>query len=286
MSGELGSNRSQQSIITWRGLEAKILLGVVIFLMICLGFLLLPYGPAHETVVSIDPGMTSKEIAGLLSEADLLQSPILFRIVTKLTRVDNKLKAGTYRLNSRMGTVGIVRALARGDVELVRFTIPEGVSMKDMADLLEAKGLASKERFLYLAGGQDADFKVSEGDMEFSGNLEGYLFPDTYTVEIGITEEEIITVMVRRFAQAVLPEWSRENVDENAKKLGLHGVITLASIIEKEAKLSEERPLVASVFYNRLRLNMPLQSCATVQFALGSWKTRLTLNDLETDSPT
>ena len=285
MSGELGSNRSQQSIITWRGLEAKILLGVVIFLMICLGFLLLPYGPAHETVVSIDPGMTSKEIAGLLSEADLLQSPILFRIVTKLTRVDNKLKAGTYRLNSRMGTVGIVRALARGDVELVRFTIPEGVSMRDMADLLEAKGLASKERFLYLAGGQDADFKVSEGDMEFSGNLEGYLFPDTYTVEIGITEEEIITVMVRRFAQAVLPEWSRENVDENAKKLGLHGVITLASIIEKEAKLSEERPLVASVFYNRLRLNMPLQSCATVQFALGSWKTRLTLNDLETDSP-
>jgi UPF0755 protein len=282
VSGELGSNRSQQSIITWRGLEAKILLGVVIFLMICLGFLLLPYGPAHETVVSIDPGMTSKEIAGLLSEADLLQSPILFRIVTKLTRVDNKLKAGTYRLNSRMGTVGIVRALARGDVELVRFTIPEGVSMKDMADLLEAKGLASKERFLYLAGGQDADFKVSEGDMEFSGNLEGYLFPDTYTVEIGITEEEIITVMVRRFAQAVLPEWSRENVDENAKKLGLHGVITLASIIEKEAKLSEERPLVASVFYNRLRLNMPLQSCATVQFALGSWKTRLTLNDLET----
>jgi UPF0755 protein len=149
VSGELGSNRSQQSIITWRGLEAKILLGVVIFLMICLGFLLLPYGPAHETVVSIDPGMTSKEIAGLLSEADLLQSPILFRIVTKLTRVDNKLKAGTYRLNSRMGTVGIVRALARGDVELVRFTIPEGVSMKDMADLLEAKGLASKERFLY-----------------------------------------------------------------------------------------------------------------------------------------
>jgi UPF0755 protein len=285
VSGELGSNRSQQSIITWRGLEAKLLLGVVIFLMICLGFLLLPYGPAHETVVSIDPGMTSTEIAGLLTEADLLQSPILFRIVTKLTRVDNKLKAGTYRLNSRMGTVGIVRALARGDVELVRFTIPEGVSMRDMADLLEAKGLASKERFLYLAGGQDHDFKVIEGNTEFSGNLEGYLFPDTYTVETGITEEEIITVMVRRFAQAVLPEWSRENVDDNARKLGLHGIITLASIIEKEAKLSEERPLVASVFYNRLRLNMPLQSCATVQFALGSWKTRLTLNDLEIDSP-
>jgi UPF0755 protein len=285
VSGELGSNRSQQSVITWRGLEAKILLGVVICLMIWIVFLLLPNGPAHETVVSIDSGMTSKEIAGLLTEADLLQSPILFRIVTKLARVDNKLKAGTYRLNSGMGTVGIARALARGDVELIRFTIPEGVSIRDMADLLEGKGLASKERFLYLATGQDHDFKVIEGNMEFSDNLEGYLFPDTYTVETGITEEEIITIMVRRFVQAVLPEWSRENVDENARKLGLHGVITLASIIEKEAKLSEERPLVASVFYNRLRLNMPLQSCATVQFALGSWKTRLTLDDLETDSP-
>ncbi len=285
MPGELGSNRSQQSIITWRGLEAKILLGVVILLMLWFGFLLLPYGPAHETVVSIDPGMTSREIAGLLAKADLLQSSVLFRVVTKLVGVDNKLKAGTYRLNSGMGTVGIVRALAQGDVELIRFTIPEGVSMKNMADLLEAKGLASKERFLHLAAGQDHDFKVIEGDMEFSGNLEGYLFPDTYIVETGVTEEEIITIMVRRFAKAVLPEWSGENVHENARKLGLHGVITLASIIEKEAKLSEERPLVASVFYNRLRLKMPLQSCATVQFALGSWKTRLTLDDLETDSP-
>jgi len=253
--------------------------------MLWIGFLLLPYGPAHETMVSINPGMTSKEIAGLLTEADLLQSPTFFRAVTKLARVDNKLKAGTYRLNSGMGTVGIVRALARGDVELIRFTIPEGISIKDMADLLEAKGLASKERFLYLATGQNHDFKVIEGDMEFSGNLEGYLFPDTYAVETGITEEEIIAIMVRRFVQAVLPEWSQENVDENARKLGLHGVITLASIIEKEAKRSEERPLVASVFYNRLRLKMPLQSCATVQFALGSWKTRLTLDDLEIDSP-
>jgi UPF0755 protein len=285
VSGELGSNRPQQSIITWRGLEAKILSGIVLCLIFWIIFLLLPYGPAHETVVSIDPGMTSKDIAGLLTEANLLQSPVLFRLVTKLGQLDNKLKAGTYRLNSGMGTIGIARALARGEVELIRFTIPEGVSAKDMADLLEARGLTSKERFLQLATGEDPDFTVVEGDMEFSGNLEGYLFPDTYAVETGITEEEIITLMVKRFVQVVLQEWSQENVDEKARNLGLHGVITLASIIEKEAKLPEERPLIASVFYNRLRLNMPLQSCATVQFALGSWKTRLTLNDLETDSP-
>ena len=283
--GELGSTRPQKSTITWRGHEARISLGIVICLIFWLVFLLLPYGPAHETVVSIDPGMTSREIAKILNEAELIQSPILFQAITKLARVDNKLKAGTYKLSPGMGTVGIVRALAQGKVELIRFTIPEGISIRELADLLEAKGLVSKERFLYLATGEDQDFKVVEGDMEFSGNLEGYLFPDTYAAEAGITEEAIISMMVREFAQTVLPEWAENDVDERARALGLHGVITLASIIEKEAKLPEDRPLVASVFYNRLNLNMPLQSCATVQFALGSWKMRLSLDDLKIDSP-
>jgi UPF0755 protein len=285
VTGELGSNRPQQNTIAWRGLEARIFLGIVICLVLWVIFLLLPYGPAHEIIVSINPGMSSREIAKLLTDAELVQSPALFQLVTKLTRVDNKLKAGTYRLSSGMGTVGIVRALAQGKVELIRFTIPEGVSTGEIADILEAKGLASKERFLYLATGRDHDFKVVEGDMEFSGNLEGYLFPNTYAVESGTSEEAIIAVMVKGFAQAVLPEWSQNDVDEKARELGLHGVITLASIIEKEAKLSEDRPLVASVFYNRLKLGMPLQSCATVQFALGSWKARLSLDDLKTDSP-
>jgi len=285
VSGELGPNRPQQSTIAWRGLEARILLGVLICLVLWVIFLLLPYGPAHEIIVSINPGMSSKEISRLLADAELIQSSALFQAVTKLAQVDNKLKAGTYKLSPRMGTIGIVQALAQGKVELIRFTIPEGVCIKEIADILEAKGLASKERFLYLATGGDSDFKVVEGDTEFSGNLEGYLFPNTYTVESGITEEAIITVMVKGFAQAVLPEWSQDDVDEKARALGLHGVVTLASIIEKEAKLAEDRPLVASVFYNRLKVGMPLQSCATVQFALGSWKTRLSLDDLKIDSP-
>lgn len=286
MTGGLSSNRSQESTIAWlRGLEARFLLGIVICLMLWAVFLLLPYGPAHETMVSINPGMTSREIAKLLADRELIQSPVLFQIVTKLAQVDNTLKAGTYRLSPGMGTVGIVKVLAQGKVDLIRFTIPEGASVLEIAALLEKKSLASKERFLYLATGQDRDFTVIEGDMEFSGNLEGYLFPDTYAVESGITEEAIIAMMIKGFAKAVLPEWSEQEVDERAKALGLHDVITLASIIEKEAKLPEDRPLVASVFYNRLRLNMPLQSCATVQFALGSWKARLSLDDLKIDSP-
>lgn len=278
--------KPQHSTTILRGREGKILLGVIsVLILLGISFFLLFHGPANEAIITISPGMTSGEIAELLAERDLVRSPTVFRIVTKIGRVDDKLKAGTYRLNSNMGTVGIVQALARGDVQLVRFTVPEGLSVKDIANLLEARGLASKERFIHLAGGHDPDFKIIHGDMEFSGNLEGYLFPDTYTVETGIAEEELIKVMVRRFMEAVLPEWSQEAVHENARKLGLHGVITLASIIEKEAKLPEERPLVASVFYNRLRLNMPLQSCATVQFALDTWKDQLTHEDLKVDSP-
>ncbi len=286
MSGALGHNRLRQTtIVVRRGLEAKIAIGILMCLVLWVTFLLLPYGPAHETIIRIEPGMTSREIAQLLAGERLLSSPGLFKIVTKVAGIDSKLKAGTYRLSPSMGLLRIVQTLAQGKVELLRFTIPEGLSLPEVATLLESRGLVSKERFLYLAKGEDPGFKISEGSMEFSGNLEGYLFPDTYTVESGLTEEAIIGIMVRRFARAVQAEWSQEDVDERARGLGLDGVITLASIIEKEARLSEDRPLVASVFYNRLKLNMPLQSCATVQFALGSWKARLSLDDIKIDSP-
>ena len=146
--------------------------GILMCLLLWVVFLLLPYGPAHETVISITPGLTSREIAELLTEQELIPSPVLFQIVTKLMGVDGKLKAGNYRLSSRMGTFGIVQALAKGKVELIRFTIPEGLSIEEIGDLLEAKGLASKERFVYLATGKDDTFRIVEDDLEFSGNLE------------------------------------------------------------------------------------------------------------------
>lgn len=246
---------------------------------------MLPYGPAHEIQVSIAPGMSSGEIAGLLSKTNLIQSPVLFRIITKLAKIDNKLKAGTYKLSPRMGVFGIVEALAKGKVELVRFTIPEGASIEDITKLLGEKNLISQERFLSLVKGEDQDFKIIKSGIEFSGNLEGYLFPDTYSVEHNTGEETIIAMMIEKFAQTVIPEWLRSDVDEKVKTLDLHEIVTLASIIEKEAKFAEDKPLIASVFYNRLESKMPLQSCATVQFALDSRKSRLSLDDIKIDSP-
>ncbi|MEW6229327.1 MAG: endolytic transglycosylase MltG [Bacillota bacterium] len=259
--------------------------GVVFLSMAWLVALILPFGPADEVLVHVERGHTSSSIGRLLASRGLVRSRVLFGVAAKVAGVEGKLKAGTYRLSSRMGIPGILRTLSEGRVERVRFTVPEGYNLEEIAELLEAKGLVSRDRFLALSRGEVADFRVSAGGMEFPGNLEGYLFPDTYEVELGIDEETIIGAMTERFARVVLPEFYRDDVGDMPRSLGLQGVLTIASIVEKEARLPEDRPLVAAVFYNRLKKRMPLQSCATVQFALGSRKERLSYDDLRVESP-
>lgn len=247
--------------------------------------LALPFGPADEVLVHIERGLTSSSIGSLLAHQGLVRSQVLFGVAAKVTGVEGKLKAGTYRLSSRMGIPGILRTLAEGRVERVRFTVPEGYNLEETAGLLEARGLVSRDRFLALSRGEVAGFRVSAGGMEFPESLEGYLFPDTYEVELGTDEETIISAMAERFARVVLPEFSRDDVGDVPRNLGLQGVLIIASMVEKEARLPEDRPLVAAVFYNRLKKRMPLQSCATVQFALGSRKERLSYDDLRVESP-
>ena len=259
--------------------------GLVLF---CLAWglaLVLPFGSGEDVPVRIERGLTSSGIGRLLAEKGLVRSPVAFEAAARVAGVQDRLKAGQYRLSPRLGTFGILRALAEGRVERVRFTVPEGYNVAEIASLLEAKGLASKERFLALARGEVEGFRVEAAEKEFSGNLEGYLFPDTYEIESGISGEAIIATMVRRFAQVVLPEFAGDDVADAAKALGLHGVVTIASMVEREARIPEDRPVVAAVFYNRLKRRMPLQSCATVQYALGTWKERLSYDDLKVDSP-
>lgn len=256
--------------------------------LLCLAwalFLMLPFGSGETVSVRIQRGLTSSGIGKLLAKEGLVRSGFAFEAAARLAGVQDRLKAGNYRLSPRMGTFGILRALAEGRVERVRFTVPEGYRLSEIASLLDGKALASRERFLALATGQVHGFSIEAGGREFSGNLEGYLFPDTYEVELGVSEETIIAAMVSRFAEVVLPEFAMDDVSDAAKDLGLHGVMTIASMVEREARIPEDRPLVAAVFYNRLKKLMPLQSCATVQYALGTWKERLTFDDLKVDSP-
>jgi UPF0755 protein len=275
--------RAKPGVRAWYA--AATVMALAVLCLTWAAFLVLPFGSGKMVTVRVERGLTSSDIAKLLAREGLIRSEFAFRAAARLSGVQDGLKAGTYSLSSRMGTLGILEALAEGRVERVRFTIPEGYRLTEIASLLQRKSLVSRARFLALATGQVEGFRVDAGSMELSGNLEGYLFPDTYEVELGVPEEAIIAAMVCRFAEVVLPEYATDDAAEAARGLGLHGVLTIASMVEREARLPEDRPVVAAVFYNRLRRHMPLQSCATVQYALGTWKERLTFDDLKVDSP-
>jgi UPF0755 protein len=165
-----------------------------------------------------------------------------------------------------------------GKVYLHRLTIPEGYNLIQIARAVETEGFASEADFLKAAN--DPDLVHAKGiDAQ---TFEGYLFPDTYYFPRGVTPENIISIMVKRFRSVFTPEW-----EEHAKTLGLniHQVITLASIIEKEAAVADERPVISSVFHNRLKRNMRLESDPTVIYGIEDYNGNITRKDLAHPTP-
>lgn len=234
-----------------------------------------PAPPAVKTV-TIPAGYTTTEIASLLAEEGLIAEPRAFVWYCRLNGLDGKLQAGRYELASEEGIPALAATLAAGRVRVVRFTIPEGYSKEKTAAALEAAGVCPGREFLAACERGDPRGRLPGED------LEGYLFGDTYEVEADAGADEIVATMVDRFFEIWEAEASSrpEGADRPRRE-----VVTLASIVEREALLDEERPLVASVFYNRLARGMRLESCATVIYALGGDVERLTIQDLRFDSP-
>ncbi|WP_269746207.1 endolytic transglycosylase MltG [Syntrophaceticus schinkii] len=176
----------------------------------------------------------------------------------------------------------IVECISSGKVAGYRLAIPEGYTVKQIEDLLVQKGIADRELFQKALG---ANYPLSflEGISETGyERLEGFLFPATYELRPGMSEEEIIKLMLEKFQTVFTPQL-QQRADE--VDLSVREIITLASIVEREAKLEEERPQVAAVFLNRLQRGMRLESCATVQYILGKQKETLTTKDLQNPSP-
>jgi len=226
--------------------------------------------------VVVPPGYTTAEIAALLAQEGLIAGARPFVWYCRVHALDGKLQAGDYVLSSEDGIPAIAAALAAGRVHVVKFTVPEGYDKKKTARVVKAAGICSADEFLAACGRGDRRGRVPVKD------LEGYLFGDTYEVAADASADDVVAIMVDRFFDVIGPaELAR------AEELGrpLQDVVTLASIVEREAMLDEERPLVASVFYNRLARGMRLESCATVIYALGGDVDRLTVQDLKVDSP-
>jgi len=235
--------------------------------------LLTPFGPTTETFVELKPGSSTPTIGKALENAGVIQSQYAFDLLRVFKR--NTLRAGEYRFDHPATAVQVYSRIARGDVYTRALTIPEGSNIFDIATRVEENGFGTRQSFLNAVVSQAS--LVSDIDPG-ARSLEGYLFPDTYRFARNVKPEQIVAAMVKRF-RAV------------ATQLGLnsnfHRVVTIASLVERETAVDAERPLVASVFQNRLRKNMPLMTDPSLIYGLeleGKWRGTIYQSDLKRDT--
>ncbi|ATW23977.1 endolytic transglycosylase MltG [Candidatus Formimonas warabiya] len=259
------------------------LAAVLVCVLIVLIFkdLTAPVTLSQSVTVSVPSQATTTMISQLLQDKQLIHSPWAFKMYAKMSGFEGKLRAGEYIFSGKVSLKDIEETMAKGNVIAQSFTIPEGYNIEQIADLLAEKGIADRDRFLHVAdqGSFPYDYLPPPGTEH---RLEGFLFPDTYKIVKGWSEEQIIEMMLKRFDQVFTPEWSKQ---AEKSKMTMQEVVTLASIIEREAKVPADRPVISSVFHNRLKQGMYLESCATVQYALGEVKEVLLYEDLKVDSP-
>lgn len=251
--------------------------GILVYLIT---FLFVPSSPRlyYETLLEIPDGAGLRQVAQLLKQNRLIASEQSFVMISKLIGAERQIQTGEYRLDSRMSPIEILSILKLGQVLLHEVTIPEGYTMKQIAQLLNDRELVSNEEFMEKVFDSSLLRNLGlEGD-----SLEGYLYPETYHFPKHLGSEGIVRTMVDTFFQVYNAE-----LENRARSLSLtrREVITLASIIEKETSMDDERPLVSAVFHNRLKKQIPLQSDPTVIYALPEFDGNLRRQDLLAHSP-
>jgi UPF0755 protein len=236
-------------------------------LRFALGALDQPVDPNGQPVLfTVEPGQSASEIGAALERRGLIRSALAFRVVLERRGLAHRLAAGDYELSPAMTTTQIAEILASGAVRASpRLTVPEGWRAEQIADRLDALGQVRGADFLRLVRSPGA-LKGAVVPAE-APTLEGYLFPETYTLDSRTDAAELVRRMLEQFNLAFGPELRRQ---VRSQGLTVHEAVTLASIVEREAQVPAERPLIAAVFLNRLRLGMPLQADPTVQYALAN----------------
>lgn len=236
-------------------------------------YLLPPKVYKEGKVVIIRKNQTASQIAHLLKEEGIIFSPKWFLFLTKTFGFEKNLKKGRYLLKRGMSEIEVLKRLVRGPSSRVFVTIPEGLTLKETASLLEREGIVSKDKFISLTSKPSLLKTLGIPGM----TCEGYLFPDTYDFLLDNEPEEVIIRMVEKFFKVYK--------DLGGNPDSLKEVVILASLIEKEAKIDSERPIIASVFLNRLKRGLPLEADPTIQYILGKHKKRITYKDLKLPSP-
>jgi UPF0755 protein len=249
-----------------------------------------------ETPVTflIEPGQSVETIANQLENQGLVNDAELFRRYVQYKGLDAGIQAGSYTLRQTMTIPEIARLFQEAKAPEQQVTLPEGRRMEELATLVAEQTNISADAFLQLTqtGWRQTDLLTQYdflANIPITATLEGYLFPDTYRLPVEATPYDLVERMLSDFARQVTPEIQQGFAERG---LTLHEGITLASIVEREAVIPAERPIIAGVYHNRLRDGWPLSACPTVQYALGYqpeegdwWKSQLYFSDLEISSP-
>ncbi|MDQ2799297.1 MAG: endolytic transglycosylase MltG [Armatimonadota bacterium] len=236
---------------------------------------------APSVLVYIPPGKSARQIGQILARKHLIRSSLSFVFASRMGGLSGQMHAGHYELSPAMPPRQIAALMALGETAQGIVTVPEGFTARQIASRLAQHGLANEQQFLTLAQTQGRTFHV-RGWTPPNDNLEGYLFPDTYSVPKGAAPRDIVQMMLENFDRRVAAPLGPEL---NKFPGGLPAAVTLASLVEREAEVDTDRPLIAAVYLNRLNLGMRLQCDATVQYALPEHKARLHYSDYRVDSP-
>lgn len=233
---------------------------------------------SYPVEVRVEAGDSLATVARKLREQKIISNGLFFSLWARLSGVEKKIHQGLYRFDTRVSPWEVLDRLVTGKGIFQAVTIPEGFTVKEIAELLDKMQIANKEKFLSAAA--DASLLASLG-LQDKG-LEGYLFPSTYYFVPSTPERDIIIAMAEQFRKSSQPILAQAKA---VVQLSPHELLTLASIIEKETGVQSERPLVSAVFHNRLKRQMPLQSDPTVIYGLKTFNGNLTKKDLRDDSP-
>jgi UPF0755 protein len=263
------------------------LLGATFWLLTYAGS---PMGGDDTPILIVVPkGATAADVGKKLKAAGLIRSVYGFTFVARATSEANNIKPGAYRFTKDMSLRHMLNTMVNGDVSAVWVTIPEGFTIHQIAARLADKGVLNTQQFLSLVNTGAAEFRdvlniPSEG-------LEGYLFPDTYLFPLDAEPRETIEQMLKNLRSRVVEPFSSEiakaagSNSPAARAEELHRVLTVASMIEREARVPSDRPLISAVIWNRLQRGMKLDIDATVLYALGEHRRRLYYRDLAVESP-
>jgi UPF0755 protein len=235
----------------------------------------------------VKEGATATGVADELASKGLIRSAWQFKRILRSLGAESKLRPGMYRVEPGTDATKLAHQLADHDIWAIKVTIPEGLTLKQIAERIEKAGQVENGQWLpkaqdIIAQATAANLRKATGLSIPTASAEGYLFPATYGFRAGESADEIVDTMFREFFSRFV---TRYDAELKRRRLSAHQLVTLASIVEREAEKDTERPLIAQVFLNRLAKGMRLQSCATVQYVLPKHKTRLLFEDLKIASP-